>query len=67
MEAILNIFEIEESITFWDLYIYEEGSPLTENEVLWICKRDSTKYNDHYYLKRSMYFFFFFFFLNYLL
>lgn len=53
MKMILNTFDISDSISNWDLYIEEEGSPLTDNEILWICKQNSTKYNNHYYLKRK--------------
>ena len=53
MKSILTAFDISESISNWDLYLTEEGSPLTENEVLWICKQNSTKFNSHYFLKRK--------------
>eukprot|EP00833_Pecoramyces_ruminatium_P001863 jgi/Orpsp1_1/1175895/evm.model.c7180000055631.1 len=53
MKTILTAFDINDPISNWDLYLTEEGSPLTENEVLWICKQNSTKFNSHYFLKRK--------------
>jgi len=53
MKSILKAFDISDSISNWDLYVTEEGSPLTENEMLWICKQNNIKLNNHYFLKRK--------------